>query len=155
MLQYSIDQHASLVIDLSAAIGAENFTTILEFQSMPSYYSNIAKGKGGNMLGLEQNVGNALFFVAGLTLTSPDSADQYPVAYQRVNVMIKNIVAFSKSLGRTEKFTYMNYAHSNQDVLSCYGAANVEYIKQITNKYDCDGFFQRRVPGGFKISRVG
>ena len=84
-------------------IGAEYFTMILEFQPMPSYYADIGKEKGGNMLGLEQNVGKALFFVAGLALTSQDSEEQYPQAYQRVNAMVQNIVAFSKSVGRTEK----------------------------------------------------
>ena len=103
VLRYCVDQHASLVTDLSAMIGAENFTTILEFQPMPSYYADIGKEKGGNMLGLEQNVGNALFFVAGLALTSQDSEEQYPQAYQRVNAMVQNIAAFLKSVGRTEK----------------------------------------------------
>ena len=113
MLRYCVDQHASLVTDLSAMIGTENFTTILEFQPMPSYYADIGREKGGNMLGLEQNVGNALFFVSSLTLTSQDSEENYPQAYQRVNAMVQNIAAFSKSVGRAEKLTYMNYAHSN------------------------------------------
>lgn len=106
------------------------------------------------MLGLEPNSRNKILFAAGVTLLSSKSEEQYPRVYQQVLAMVQRIEAFAKSVGSSEEFVYMNYAHANQDPLGSYGAANVEHIRQVANKYDPDGFFQSRVPGGFKIDRV-
>lgn len=106
------------------------------------------------MLGLERDSRNKIIFIASVTLLSPNSEDQYPRVYQQVAAMIQRIEAFSSSVGSNEDFIYLNYADTTQDPLGSYGAANVEHIRQVANKYDPHGFFQRRVPGGFKIDRV-
>lgn len=51
-------------------------------------------------------------------------------------------------------WVYVNYAHPGQDGLGSYGTENVRWMKEVAAKYDPEGFFQQRVPGGFKIGRV-
>lgn len=41
-----------------------------------------------------------------------------------------------------------------QDPLRSYGVENVAKIRAAAKKYDPKSFFQTRVPGGFKISKV-
>ncbi|KAL4801382.1 hypothetical protein BDV18DRAFT_165050 [Aspergillus unguis] len=39
--------------------------------------------------------------------------------------------------------------------LGSYGEGNVRIMKQAAKKFDSEEVFQKRVPGGFKISSVG
>jgi hypothetical protein len=49
---------------------------------------------------------------------------------------------------------YLPYAKALQDPLGSYGADNVRYMKEVSRRYDPTRFFQRMVPGGFKVDRV-
>ena len=40
-------------------------------------------------------------------------------------------------------------------LMESYGEENFEFIRQAAAKYDPTAVFQERVPGGWKISRVG
>lgn len=154
VLKYCFEEHASIVKDLKSSIGPESFSTIMDFQPFPSYLENISVEKGGNMLGLEQDPRNKVVVALGVSLLGPDSRDQYPLVLQKVTAVNERIVAFAKSLGSSQEFVYLPYADARQDPIGSCGVANVEHIRQVANKYDPDGFFQHRVPGGFKISRV-
>lgn len=107
------------------------------------------------MLGLERTRRNTLYYVLGVTLLTPESVAQQPLIYQKLAAANQRIKDFAKSIGSSEEFVYLPYADAKQDPLGSYGAANVQHIKQVAGKYDPQGFFQRRVPGGFKIDRVG
>nr|XP_036577396.1 FAD binding domain-containing protein [Colletotrichum truncatum]KAF6784367.1 FAD binding domain-containing protein [Colletotrichum truncatum] len=48
----------------------------------------------------------------------------------------------------------MNYANPEQDVIGSYGEENVKFLKETAAKYDPTGFFQQRVPGGWKKSAI-
>lgn len=58
ILRLCIEQHDYLVANLSATLGPQNFSTILDFLPVPSYFSDISVQKGGNMLGVERNARN-------------------------------------------------------------------------------------------------
>ncbi|KAF7531293.1 hypothetical protein G7054_g8995 [Neopestalotiopsis clavispora] len=154
VLRYCFEEHASIVKDLKVSIGSESFSTIMDFQPFPSYFANISVEKGGNMLGLERDPRNKVVVALGVSLLGADSREQYPMVLQKVTAVNERIVAFAKSLGSSQEFVYLPYADARQDPIGSYGAANVEHIRQVANKYDPDGFFQHRVPGGFKVSRV-
>lgn len=103
-------------------------------------------------MGLERDSRNKVLFVSGITLLDAvHSEAQYPWVYQQVSAMSKRINAYAKSIGSSEEFIYLNYAHANQDPIRSYGSANAKFIKRVADKYDPDGFFQLRVPGGFKV----
>ncbi|KAK8008108.1 hypothetical protein PG991_010659 [Apiospora marii] len=154
VMRYCAEQHESLVEDLKTFLGPKNFSTILDFQPLPSYVAEIGVQRGGNMLGLDRSPRNRILFAAGAILTTPSSADQFPQVYQKVAAMVQRIEAFATSVGSNEEFVYLAYADAAQDPLGSYGAANVKHVRDAAKRYDPDGFFQHRVPGGFKISRV-
>jgi hypothetical protein len=47
----------------------------------------------------------------------------------------------------------MNYAAAWQDPILSYGAVQVGKLQEAAAKYDPFGFFQEKVPGGFKLSK--
>lgn len=153
-MRFCMQQHANLVTSMNATLGSKGFSTIMDFQPLPAYLADISEQKGGNMLGLEHDSRNKILLTLGVSMLSPNSLEQYPGVYQQVMAAMQRIEGFAKSVGSDAKFVYLNYAHANQDALGSYGAANVEHMKQAAQKYDPNGFFQSRVPGGFKISRV-
>ncbi|KAK1466104.1 FAD binding domain-containing protein [Colletotrichum cuscutae] len=154
VLRYCIEQHEGLVADMKALLGPKNFTTILDFQPIPSYFADIGVQKGSNMLGLERDSRNKVLFVMGVTLLGSNSEELFPRVYQHVAAANKRIEDFSKSVGSDTELRYLPYADSRQDAIGSYGKADVEHIRKVAEEYDPEGFFQYRVPGGFKISRV-
>jgi hypothetical protein len=155
VVRFCFEEHTRLVADLNATLGPQNFSTILEFQPLSSYWAaDIGAQRGGNMLGLDRDSHNRLYYALGATLLTPGSVEQVPNVYQKIKASVQNITAFAKSVGGYEEFLYLPYSDASQDPLGSYGADNVRYMKEVAKKYDPEGFFQDRVPGGFKISRV-
>lgn len=108
--------------------------------------------KGGNVLGLDSSLTkNAVLFLLTLkTITAADEA----VIHARGGVFFARVDEAVKASGNSLPFVYLNYANPSQDPLGSYGVENVEFIRKVSTKYDPQDVFQRRVPGGFKISRV-
>lgn len=106
------------------------------------------------MLGLENSPRNKLYFALGAMLSTPASQKQAALVYQKVSATQQKIKAKAKELGLDEDFIYLPYADATQDALASYGVGNVRFMKGVAGAYDPTGFFQSRVPGGFKISRV-
>ena len=50
-------------------------------------------------------------------------------------------------------FKYMNYAAPFQDPLASYGEMGLQWLRQVSKKYDPDQVFQDLVPGGFGLDR--
>ena len=153
MLRYLFDQHEQLIADLNATLGG-NFSTMIELQPLPTYFADIGVQKGGNMLGLEKDPRNKLYFALAATLTSAETVKQQPLVLQQVLAANEKVKAYAKSVGGDEHFVYLPYAKALQDPLGSYGADNVRYMKEVSERYDPSRFFQRMVPGGFKIDRV-
>jgi hypothetical protein len=154
-MKYCIEEHNKLVEEIKPILGPLNFSTILDFQPHPGYVADIGVRKGGNMLGLQRSKRNKVFYAAGVIFIHPESSeDLYPQVYQKVAAMTRRVEAFAESVGSNEEFVYLPYADSTQDPIGSYGADNVKYLKEMSKKYDPDGFFQRMVPGGFKVNRV-
>lgn len=106
------------------------------------------------MLGLDKNPRNKLYFALAVTLTTPSSVEQQPRVLQELLATIQRVKDFAKSVGANESFEYLPYAKAVQDPIGSYGADNVRYLKDVSERYDPTRFFQRMVPGGFKIDRV-
>lgn len=106
------------------------------------------------MLGLEQNPRTRLYFSLGATLFTPSSVAQLPQVYQKVATASQKVVTFAESIGSSDNFVYLPYADASQNPLGSYGPANVQLMKQVSKEYDPERFFQRRIPGGFKLDRV-
>ena len=48
-------------------------------------------------------------------------------------------------------YQYLNYADISQDPIGSYGKDIKARLRAVSRKYDPEGFFQYRVPGGFKL----
>ena len=57
----------------------------------------------------------------------------------------------ARDMGMLHEFEYLNYANQAQDPISTYGRKNVGNLRAAATRYDPHGFFQRQVPGGFKL----
>jgi hypothetical protein len=57
----------------------------------------------------------------------------------------------ARTTGLLRRWRYMNYAHPGQDVIGSYGEENVRFLREMSQRYDPDGVFQKTVTGGFKL----
>ncbi|KAL4935542.1 hypothetical protein BDV06DRAFT_217352 [Aspergillus oleicola] len=66
------------------------------------------------------------------------------------------IAAIDELTGREElgaQYRYINYAAKWQDPITSYGKDVVEKLWRVSRKYDPQGVFQVKVPGGFKLPK--
>jgi hypothetical protein len=120
----------------------------LTFQPIPPAMTSRSAALGGNMLGLE-DAKDAL--VLCLISATWDTAAQDASVSSVAKKLHDRIVAEAKSKGLWHRWIYLNYADKWQDPISGYGAANREKLQRVARKYDPEGFWQRKVPGGFKL----
>lgn len=114
---------------------------------------------GRNVLGLEGVYANASASVEDeggplvIVLASPTW--KYPEDDETVRSaalgMIGEVERLAAAHGAATRYKYLNYAASEQDPLAGYGEENVRFMRRVAREYDPDGFFQRGVPGGFKL----
>lgn len=152
ILRRCVELHEDLIERLSSLVDPKKFTSLLILQPIPSYMGTIAEQQGGNMLGLENIGGNSILFNAGVAVTSDDR--DFAIAKAELAVLTAQVKEVSKSVNGDLDFIYLNYAESNQDPLGSYGAKNIQHMRDVAAKYDPTEVFQKRIPGGFKISRV-
>jgi hypothetical protein len=108
----------------------------------------------GNILGLDRLKSNAIVWNAGVAILNGNDA-ALAAARAELNAMTAELKYFAKQNGLLLDFVYLNYADVNQDALGSYGFDNVLFMKEVAKRYDPDGFWQLRVPGGWKLSRAG
>jgi hypothetical protein len=154
-LGFIVDQYNGFVKDIKEKVNPLNFSTIFDLQPLPCRVADYSVLKGDNMLVLERNNCDRFIAAVGAILFGDQySYQDVALIYQLSVAAGERIIAHAKSLGLSEDWVYLAYADAQQDPLGSYGQANVHHIRQAAQKYDSDGFFQKRVPGGFKIDRV-
>lgn len=138
---------------LSATIGADKFITLMFFQPLPSFHNEISQRKGGNMLGLENANQDAIMFTGGVMVNS--STADFALAKSKLQSLTSAMKKTSVEHGGSMDLVYLNYADPSQDSMGSYGDENLRFLKEVAAKYDPEGIFQKRFPGGFKIDRTG
>jgi hypothetical protein len=154
ILRQCASHHEKLVSTLSEKIGANNYTAQTFFQPLPKFLGEIGKRKGGNVMGLDHMTANSIMWTAGVAIKNGDDA-ALELARAELTAMATELKAIAKKDGTLEDFVYLNYAEGQQDPLGSYGKENVDFLRKVAQRHDPDGWWQRRVPGGFKLSRVG
>ncbi|KAL4913044.1 hypothetical protein BDW62DRAFT_220924 [Aspergillus aurantiobrunneus] len=152
MLNYVAAANKKLTQSLQQALGKDAFQTVIFLQPLPSFYAEISAVKGGNMFADTLKDGNAVLWTGGV-LVNTTQAD-FAVASARMHETVADLESYSMHIGADHPLRYLNYASFAQDPLGSYPAESVEYMKSVAAKYDPQGKFQTRLPGGFKISRV-
>ena len=109
-------------------------------------------GAGNNMLGLDKTLekDSILWLIQGFSAT----AEQEAVLYPRLASMAAQLEEYAKQREANTQWRYLSYVNPAQDPLGSYGSDNVKFLKKVAAKYDPEEVFQKRVAGGFKISRV-
>lgn len=153
IMRQSATLHKQLISSLSERIGAENYTTAVFYQSIPKYFSEIGSQKGGNSMGLGQLPGNAILLQAGIAIYNGDEA-ALAFARAELNSMMAKLKDIAVAEGVSSDWVYMNYADTTQNPLGGTGDENIAFLKEVAQRYDPQGWWQRRVPGGFKVTRA-
>ncbi|KAM0277139.1 hypothetical protein ACHAQH_006033 [Verticillium albo-atrum] len=150
MMNRAAEAFVALTQDMKASSVPVSFVFV--FQPFPKGLANVKPG--GNILGHDENLpSTSILFESRATLLAADAKYEGVVKSKTARV-IEELRSFSASKENYSSYLYMNYAGPEQDVIGSYGAENVQFLKETAAKYDPTGFFQYRIPGGFKVSRV-
>lgn len=153
-LQYAAKLHEELIEALSESIGADNYITTMFFQPLPTYFAEIGENKGGNVLGLNRIPDNAILWVFAVGVTNDDDA-AVAIAQSTLIAATNKMKEYALEHESGADWVYSNYADLSQDALGSYGAENLAFMRDVAERYDPEGFWQKRIPGGFKVSRAG
>jgi len=152
LTKYMFAQHEELVAYLNTIVPDSNFTTQLLFQPIPTIFGDLGAAAGGNVLGLQEQVpDDAILLLFACSLLTEA---QWKLAVPKMNTLFARMQDKAAAAGKLYKWEYLNYANPIQNPLASYGAKNVAKIKAAAKKYDPKEFFQKRMPGGWKISKV-
>ncbi|KAI6903811.1 hypothetical protein KC334_g6988 [Hortaea werneckii] len=122
------------------------------YQPMPPTFGKDAITHGGNVLGLDRFDETLILYEPYLSWTYPEQDDLFN---GQAKWLRDELAAFAKSIGADNEYVYLDYADADQDPLGSYGEENVRKMKAAAKKYDPKGVFQKLMPGGFKLSKVG
>ncbi|RYP74051.1 hypothetical protein DL771_003240 [Monosporascus sp. 5C6A] len=136
---------------LKTVIPDGNFTHHMILQPLPASFAKHSVANGGNVLGLDRVHDDCILFLTVLQVATPQLSE---ILYPTYKAAIEEVESYAKSVDGNIEFRYLNYCDSSQDPLGSYGKENIKKMRDAAAKYDPDGVFQKRVPAGFKISKV-
>ncbi|KAH6652289.1 6-hydroxy-D-nicotine oxidase [Truncatella angustata] len=149
-IRRAVEAQSSFIADWQANQDAD-FLNYITFQAMPTLLFKHSVDKGGNVIGMDRETENAILFQMQHMVRT---VEQETEARERLTAMRQSLKLYNLEVGVNVEWEYLGYADGSQDPLSTYGSENVQFIREVATKYDSEGIFQTRVPGGFKISRV-
>jgi len=120
----------------------------MSIQPFPVAYSLKTDSLGGNVLGLSPTDGPMILILVSYNYANKEDDEVVTTAAQK---LISDIDEATKLKGCWSKFKYLNYAASWQDPIAGYGTENVAFLQDVARKYDPEGIFQTKCPGGFKV----
>ncbi|KAI1080688.1 FAD binding domain protein [Whalleya microplaca] len=118
----------------------------ISFEPLPTILTQ--HGDGGNVFGALSSDGNSIILLLSVAWTKPSSSS---FAQDAGEELLKAMDNAANQVGGLRRFRYLNYAAPNQDPLSSHGKDNLVFLQEVSAKYDSEGVFQNRVPGGFKL----
>ncbi|KAK8098146.1 FAD binding domain-containing protein [Apiospora kogelbergensis] len=119
-------------------------------QQLPKHYAQ--KNPGGNVLGMDNSLTEDAILWQGQGYAQARETEG--LLREKLATLTAELEAYAKSVGAATQWRYINYVDPTQDPLKSYGPENIAFMKGVAAKFDPHGFFQTRVPGGFKISHV-
>ncbi|KAI0145377.1 FAD-binding domain-containing protein [Xylariaceae sp. FL1272] len=123
-------------------------TWFCHFEAIPAVMSTYSRKTGSNVLGVKPEDGNGVVMLISAFWTDGTATSAIEEAGKTAAQKVQHT---AETKGRGMDLIYSNYADTSQNVIKSYGANNVEFLKQVSKKYDPDQVFQKRVPGGFKL----
>ena len=128
-----------------------DFFNYITFQAMPTILFRHSVEKGGNAIGMEREKDNAILFQMQQMVRS---AEEEKEVRKQLIAMRQELKDYYKSEGIDVEWEYLGYADGFQKPLDTYGPKNIQLLKDVASKYDPEEVFQKRIPGGFKVSKI-
>lgn len=122
----------------------------LSFQPVTTALIEYSLAHGPNSFGLDTKTGsliNVLIIATWAKKEDDSTIEKAGLA------LIEQIDELAASGNLSVPFKLLTYAYPGQDVIGGYGQASVKALEAVSQKYDPEGFFQKAVPGGFKLPR--
>lgn len=147
--QFMLDIHSLFANTVDSLKNVPGFTVSMVFQHVTKQLLQNSAAKGQNSLGVSPSDGP--FVVCLLNAVHSSPADDTKIV-KGMTSLRDSIGALAQKKGLGRRYRFMNYASKDQDAIEAYGPQNVKFLQGVSEKYDPSGFFQNRVPGGFKLS---
>ena len=156
--------YAELHTILQNIAKAPNVNLIFTFQPLgaPAVEKGIAKGGNVANIPTEQQSCTSPSTTPVITLTplglgimtqwTSDADDE--VARSQMSQLIEELAAAATSRGLLLDFLFQNDASYTQSPLKSYGDESLRYLKEMAQKYDPEGVFQKLQNSGFLVSRA-
>ncbi|KAL4894757.1 hypothetical protein BDV59DRAFT_192207 [Aspergillus ambiguus] len=152
VLKKTIDILNEKILKAKPQAQGKDWSIMVIIQPWPKIYWQRTQNNGvGNVLGLDRFDENMLQVLYDY---SWDNAADDALFQRLCEEAMAELDEYAKSIGKYNEYIYLNYADKSQNPLRGYGDENVEYIKEVAERYDPDGVFQTQVPGGFKITQA-
>jgi hypothetical protein len=149
----AVEVFEALIERMKRSISDANFSHQLVFQPVPACFRERSIERGKNMLGLKHITSDCTQFVWVVEVDTVELNDT--LVAPLLKKAVGEIQAHARYIGGDSDFLYLNYCDPTQDPLRAYGEQNVRTLRDVAARYDPNGVFQTRVPGRFKISKVG
>lgn len=129
------------------ALPADSGLTVgIAFQPIPQ--TIISKGAGENSLGLDGKDGDLTNVL--LSAKWQDAKNDAAITKAAMS-LLSEAESSAQKLKVFHPYRYLNYAAPWQDVIASYGSRSVDFLQEVSKRFDPHGFFQKSVPGGFKL----
>jgi hypothetical protein len=104
---------------------------------------------GPNALGLSPEDAPLILFECNPCWTGPEEGERI----EKVTLaFISKVEALAKQAGKDARWRYLGYCHGTQKPIESYGEESIRKMREVSKKYDPTRFFQKNVPGGFKLN---
>lgn len=154
ILHKGIELHNTLIKEAKEAGASGKWSIVTMFQPFPTLFFEHGVRKGGNVLGLDRDIGGRNLVLFQIDLSWQQETDD--ALFDSIGQgMIDELGAFAESIGGLNEYVYLPYAYKTQDPLATYGRENLRKMRRVAREYDPQGVFQTRVPGGFKLDAKG
>ncbi|KAI1338876.1 hypothetical protein F5Y15DRAFT_416639 [Xylariaceae sp. FL0016] len=153
LIRRVVELNTEFVETLKTIIDPDKFQTELFLQPLPTYMAQASIQRGGNMLGLDRLDYNVVMWTGGVEVDADVDVALMAVAQSELLRLTARTKAIAEEMDADVDFIYLNYADASQDALGSYGSENTQMMREVAAKYDAAEVFQRRIPGGFKVSR--
>jgi hypothetical protein len=128
---------------------AEGFIFSFGFQPLTRALLDKAAGAGGNAMNIPPEDGPLFVVMINPCWTQRRDDDRIISSVESFAADLKRL---AEERGLLHRYIFTNYAYHKDDVVAGYGKEGVDQMRSVSSKYDPEGFFQKGVPGGFKIS---
>jgi hypothetical protein len=149
-LESLYEKFKTLVSSLEGPVSGLGFFLVLQCITTDCLRGSAAAG--GNSHGLSPSDGSLIMALLCPVWDSPSDDSR---VMEACNDWIREVEEDAKEKGLGHRYIFPNYGWLGQAVLEGYGDSSLKKLKKTAEKWDRDGFFQKAVPGGYKLSNCG